>query len=33
MQGDDAAAKSRLMRAILPMTKLDVATLQQAVEA
>lgn len=33
MQGDDAEAKTRLFRAFMPMTKLDIATLQQALEA
>ena len=33
MQGEDAAAKGRLFRAFMPMKKLDIATLQQALEA
>lgn len=33
MEGDDAEAKTRLFRAFMPMTKFDIATLQQALEA
>jgi predicted 3-demethylubiquinone-9 3-methyltransferase (glyoxalase superfamily) len=33
IQGDDAAAKARLFRAFMPMTKLDIGTLQRALEA
>jgi predicted 3-demethylubiquinone-9 3-methyltransferase (glyoxalase superfamily) len=33
MQGGDEAATQRLMRAVLPMTKLEIAKLQQALEA
>ncbi len=32
VESGDAAAIARLMRAIMPMTKLDIATLQRAVE-
>jgi len=33
MQSGDAAAMERIMRAVMPMTKLDIAKLEQAVEA
>jgi len=33
MQSGDAAAIERVMRAVMPMTKLDIAKLQQAYEA
>ena len=33
MQSGDAAAQERLMHAVLPMAKLDIPTLQQAVQA
>lgn len=33
MQSGDAAAMERLMRAVMPMTKLDIAKLERAVEA
>jgi len=33
MQSDDAAAIERVMRAVMPMKKLDIAALQQAFEA
>lgn len=33
MQGDDLAAKGRLFRAFMPMQKLEIKVLQQAVEA
>ena len=33
MQSGDAAAQARLMRAVMPMEKLDIPTLQQAVQA